>query len=118
MRHKALLAATQADWTRREIKCRLCPDTRLKTWEDFKRHCDTMEAHPLKISFCGKCGDFFARGDSLERHYRNRPKKCFSLAPEEAGAKLDNAPCSFFPSPNPPSSLSSTTNEGLMSRIR
>jgi hypothetical protein len=88
--HKALLAATQADWARgaiREIKCRLCPDTRLKTWEDFKRHCDTMEAHPLKISFCDECGDFFARGDSLERHRRNPPPECLSVTPEKAGAK-------------------------------
>jgi hypothetical protein len=88
--HKALLAATEADWARgaiREIKCRLCPDTELKKWEDFKRHCNTMEAHPLKISFCESCGDFFARVDSLERHRNNPPPECRSVAPERAGAK-------------------------------
>jgi hypothetical protein len=87
--HKALLAATEADWSRgaiQEIKCRLC-DTRLKTWDDFKRHCDTMEAHPLKISFCNHCGDFFARKDSLERHYKKRPSDCVSVIPEEAVRK-------------------------------
>jgi hypothetical protein len=88
--HKALLVATQADWDRgaiQDIKCRLCPDTRLKTWEDFKRHCDTMEAHPLKIAFCNFCGDFFARVDSLERHCKNRPPECRDATPEKASAK-------------------------------
>jgi hypothetical protein len=90
MGHKALLASTQADWARgaiREIKCRLCPDTKLKTWEDFKRHCDTMEAHPLKISFCDDCGDFFARIDLLGRHRKNPPPECLSVTPEKAGTK-------------------------------
>ena len=38
---------------------------RLKTWEDYNRHCDTMEAHPFKISFGNLCGVFFARGTRL-----------------------------------------------------
>jgi hypothetical protein len=85
-----MLVATQDDWVRgaiREIRCRLCPDTKLKTWEDFKRHCNTMEAHPLKISFCVKCGNFFAHGDSLKRHLNNSPPECRSVTPEKAGAK-------------------------------
>ena len=88
--HKALLAVTEADWSRgavREIKCRLCPDTGFKTWEDFRRHCDTMEAHPLKISFCDDCGDFFSRKDSLRRHCRNPPAECISVTPEKATMK-------------------------------
>jgi hypothetical protein len=88
--HQALLAATQADWDRgtiREIRCRLCPDTKLKSWEEFKRHCDTKEAHPLKISFCDHCGDFFARGDSLERHRKNPPQECRRVTPDKAEAK-------------------------------
>lgn len=87
---KALLVATETDWACgaiREIKCRLCPDTKLKTWEDFKRHCNTMEAHPLKISFCKHCGDFFARKDSLKRHHENPPAECVSVAPEKAAVK-------------------------------
>jgi hypothetical protein len=88
--HKALLVAMEADFARgtvQEIKCRLCPDTKLKTWEDYKRHCDTMETHPLKISFCDHCGDFFARGDSLARHRNNPPAECDSVSPAKAAEK-------------------------------
>ena len=34
----------QANWGRGaicEIKCLLYPETKLKTWEDFKRHCES-----------------------------------------------------------------------------
>ena len=89
-RHKGLLKATPEDWTRgaiREPKCRLCPGAAFSNWEDFKRHCDLMEAHPLRISFCGYCGDFFARADSLARHRKNRPPECLSVTLEEALAK-------------------------------
>jgi hypothetical protein len=88
--HQALLVATQADWDRgtiHEIRCRLCPDTWLKSWEDFKHHRDTTEAHPLRISFCDLCGDFFARTDSLERHKNNPPQECHRVTPEKADAK-------------------------------
>jgi hypothetical protein len=88
--YKALLAATQDDWARgaiREIRCRLCPDTKFKTWEDFKRHCNTMEVHPLRISFCDKCGDFFARSDSLKRHFKNPPLECRSVTLARACVK-------------------------------
>lgn len=89
-RHKALLAATEADWARgtiREIKCRICPDTELTTWDDFKRHCDTVEAHPLKIFFCDDCGNFFTRKDSLKRHRKNLLAACFSVTREKAAEK-------------------------------
>jgi len=88
--HKALLVATEAELERgavQEIKCRLCPDIKLKTWENYKRHCDTMEAHPLKLYICNRCGDFFARGDSLQRHKNNSPRECDNATPEEAEAK-------------------------------
>jgi hypothetical protein len=70
-----------------EIRCRLCPDTKLKTWEEFKRHCYTNEAHPLKISFCDSCGDYFARGDSLGRHRKTPPRECKEVKPEKAAEK-------------------------------
>jgi hypothetical protein len=88
--YKALLAATQADWARgsiREIKCRRCPDATFRTWEDFKRHCDTTETHPLKITFCNVCGDFFARRDSLKRHHKYQPAECTSVTLEKANEK-------------------------------
>ena len=75
-RHKALLEATDDDWARGTIhllKCRLCPAAGFTNWGLFMRHCDTMEAHPASISFCEHCGDFFARRDSLKRHYKSRP---------------------------------------------
>ena len=70
-----------------EIRCRLCPDAPLKTWEDFKRHCDTNEAHPLRLSFCDSCGDHFARGDSLGRHRKKPPPECEKVKPEKAAEK-------------------------------
>ena len=72
----------------REIKCRRCPKTpnpTLKTWEDFKRHCNT-ETHP-NISFCNDCGDFFARCDSLKRHRRHPPAECLSVTRGKADEK-------------------------------
>jgi hypothetical protein len=89
-RHRGLLKATSDDWARgtvRELKCRLCPGAAFSNWEDFKRHCDLMEAHPLKISFCGFCGDFFARADSQARHCKSRPPECLGVTPVEALAK-------------------------------
>jgi hypothetical protein len=91
-RYRALLRGTSADWESgvtviRQLKCQLCPGANFSNWEDFKRHCNTMEAHPLKILFCRYCGDFFARTDSLERHQRSRPPECFDITPDEAEAK-------------------------------
>jgi len=89
-RHRSLLDATSGDLARgtvQGLKCRLCPDAGFRNWESFKRHCDLMEAHPLKISFCGDCGDFFARSDSLVRHQENRPPECLGVTPAEAKAK-------------------------------
>jgi hypothetical protein len=90
LRHRGFLWATSEDWERGTInvlKCRLCPDAGFGNWEDFKRHCDFSEAHPLKIMFCEHCGDFFARMDSLKRHQTSRPPECLSVTPTEAEAK-------------------------------
>jgi hypothetical protein len=83
---KALLKATKMASGVEEIKCCLCPETHLKTLQEFKRHCNTAEAHPLEISFCDYCGDFFARRDSLQRHQKNPPPEC-KRATKEAKKK-------------------------------
>ncbi|KAI0284924.1 hypothetical protein BC826DRAFT_129985 [Russula brevipes] len=52
--HKALLQASSADWACgfvRTIKCQLCPSADFGHWEDYKRHCMYMEAHPLSYYF-------------------------------------------------------------------
>lgn len=88
--YRALLAATEADWKRgtiQEIRCRLCRGARFKTWDRFKRHCNTKEAHPLKIAFCSRCGVFFSRSDSLRRHRNNPPIQCRNARPEKAAEK-------------------------------
>ena len=87
---RMLLAATEADWTRRavdEIKCRLCPTSGFSKWDNFRRHCKTTEAHPLEVSFCEHCGDFFARSDSLRRHLKQPPAECLEVTPEKAEEK-------------------------------
>ncbi|KAH9964350.1 hypothetical protein BGW80DRAFT_1541473 [Lactifluus volemus] len=89
-RHQALLVAKPADWQRKavdELKCRLCPGADFSDWEDYKRHCDTSEAHPAKISYCGHCGDFFARSDALKRHREKRPLECICTTAEVAEVK-------------------------------
>ena len=90
--HKGLLEATEEDWHNgwiAKIKCRLCPETHLQKWDDFKRHCNSSEKHPLKIVFCGKCGDYFARPDSLKRHLKSPPAECLSVKPRKAEEKRD-----------------------------
>jgi hypothetical protein len=89
-RQRALLAATPADWKRNAVdvlKCRLCPCADFSDWGDYKRHCDTAEAHPTKITFCNHCGDFFARGDALKRHYDKRPGECIDVTADVADRK-------------------------------
>jgi hypothetical protein len=89
-RQRGLLEATPDDLERktvREIKCRLCPGTGIGDWEDYRRHCNSMEAHPLRLSFCESCGDFFARTDSLARHRKSPPAECCEVTPDEAKAK-------------------------------
>jgi hypothetical protein len=89
-RHRDLLRATSDDWARGTVdvlKCQLCPDAAFANWEDYKRHCNFSEAHPLDIDFCKYCGDFFARTDSLKRHQTSRPPECLSATPTEADVK-------------------------------
>ncbi len=89
-RHRDLLRAKSDDWERGIVgmlKCRLCPDAAFTNWEDYKRHCNFSEAHPLNIHFCKYCGDFFARTDSLKRHQTSRPPECLSASPTEADVK-------------------------------
>jgi hypothetical protein len=89
-RQMGLLKATPDELARGavgKLKCRLCPDAGFKDWEEYRRHCNVMEAHPLKLSFCNFCGDFFARTDALARHREHRPKECRDAKEEEAQAK-------------------------------
>ena len=89
-RHRDLLRATSEDWAHGTVdvlKCRLCPNAAFANWEDYKRHCNFSEAHPLGIHFCKYCGDFFARTDSLKRHQTSRPPECLSTTPTEADVK-------------------------------
>src|SRR6266850_3944735 len=89
-RQMGLLEATPDDLARetvRELKCRLCPGTGIGDWDGYRRHCNSMEAHPLKLLFCESCGDFFARTDSLARHRKNPPAECCEATPDEAKAK-------------------------------
>ena len=88
--YMSLLMATQADWERgavSEIRCRLCPRAVFRKWDDFKRHCNCSEKHPLLIHFCEYCGAYFARSDSRERHRQHRPTECLQATPEGAEAK-------------------------------
>ena len=88
--YKTLLSATETEWEHKavsKIRYRLCPKAEFRAWGNFKRHCDMAEAHPLKISFCEDCGDFFARSDSLERHRKSPPDECLNVAPERAEVK-------------------------------
>jgi hypothetical protein len=89
-RQMGLLEATPDDWARgtvRALKCRLCPRAAFNGWEGYRRHCDVNEAHPVKLSFCNFCGDFFARTDALARHRTSRPDECREAKKDEAKAK-------------------------------
>ena len=89
-KYKRFLEATSEDFRRGtldELKCKLCPTAGFSTWDDFVRHCKTTKSHPLKLFFCDNCGDFFARHDSLKRHCKNRPSRCFGVALHEAEKK-------------------------------
>jgi hypothetical protein len=89
--YKLFLDATSEDFERgtlHVVKCKLYPRVTFKTWDHFTRHCKTAELHPLRLLFCDHCGDFFARGDSLERHSSNRASgECQDLSQQEAEAK-------------------------------
>jgi hypothetical protein len=87
---KRFLDATSEDFERgtlHMLKCKLCHRANLKTWGQFTRHCNTSESHPRELLFCNRCGDFFARLDSLQRHSHNRATECCDVAPHEVEAK-------------------------------
>ncbi|KAH9020937.1 hypothetical protein EDB85DRAFT_2001902 [Lactarius pseudohatsudake] len=84
---RLLLQATQADVERgavSEIKCRLCPAERFKTWPSFYRHCRDSEEHPAEIKCCERCGIYFGRKDSMKRHNNSATKTCCGTTPDEA----------------------------------
>ena len=88
--HKALLADTQDDGTTGKIPkmiCRLCPNSRFRSWSEYKRHCTTSEAHPFNITFCDDCGIYFARADLLGVHRRNPPPQCAAARSEPEKVK-------------------------------
>ena len=87
---KLLREASEAAFARgavQAIKCHLCPGTKLKDFKEFKRHCKNSETHPLRIHFCNRCGDFFARRDSLKRHHNKPPAECRKATPVVAAEK-------------------------------
>jgi hypothetical protein len=84
--------ATEADSTRgavRQLRCRVCPNFVFNSWVAFNIHADTAEAHPspLKIQYCGRCGDPFGRHDSFVRHCDKPPRQCQDTSPEKAREK-------------------------------
>ena len=85
--HKALLADTQDGTPGKEMRCRLCPNSRFKSWEGYKRHCTTSEAHPFNITFCDNCGIYFARADLLGVHRKNPPPQCVAARSEPEKVK-------------------------------
>ena len=89
-RQRLMLQTTQADLERQaveDIKCKLCPNTRLSGWDDFERHCDTSEKHPLTVFFCGRCGVYFGRKDSLHRHIQTDTKACRDTTEDQAALR-------------------------------
>jgi hypothetical protein len=88
--YRILLKASEADLARgavQEIRCRLCPAREITSFDEFKRHCKTTEKHPREIHFCDRCGDFFARSDSLKRHRSLPPAECLRVTPVKAEEK-------------------------------
>jgi hypothetical protein len=45
------------------------------------------KADPVVFSFCARCGDFFARSDSLWRDRNNPPGVCIEVTPDETELK-------------------------------
>ncbi len=75
----------------RVIACRLCPRTRFGSWTTFKRHCNTVDKHPVlsNDNFCAGCGDYFGRKDSGNRHGSGGNEKCRSTTEAQAQDKKD-----------------------------
>lgn len=89
-RQDLMLQTAEADRERQAvevIKCKLCPNTRLSSWIDFERHCDTSEKHPLALFFCDRCGIYFGREDSLRRHINTNTKACQEATEDQAALR-------------------------------
>ena len=75
LRQQLMLRITEDEARRgavHSIKCKLCPKVVLRSWQCYQCHCDESEAHPIELNFCDRCGDHFARADSLKRHARGK----------------------------------------------
>ncbi|KAH8985638.1 hypothetical protein EDB86DRAFT_2958337 [Lactarius hatsudake] len=92
-RQRMMLRTTEDDEKRkavRVIKCKLCPKREMNSWECFRRHCNTSEEHPAKLTFCGRCGDHFARPDSKKRHEGKKlQEECHATPPHDANRKKE-----------------------------
>ncbi|KAH9021699.1 hypothetical protein EDB83DRAFT_95950 [Lactarius deliciosus] len=90
-RERLMLQMTQADEERgavRVIKCRVCPEREFGGWLTFRRHCNSCEKHPSALKFCSKCGDYFGRPDSEDRHKGKKYQgACLSTSQDEAKQK-------------------------------
>ena len=89
-RHQRLLMATPEERARgvvRVLKCVVCPKAGFRKWDNFIRHCDRTEAHPVTFVFCRFCGDFFSRPEARKRHEERPPKECSLVSPAKAEEK-------------------------------
>ena len=89
-RQHLMLQTTQVDLGRqavKDIKCKLCPNTRLSGWNNFEKHCDTSEKHPCTLFFCDRCGVYFGRKDSHRRHIETVTKACRDMTEDQAALR-------------------------------
>ena len=89
-RYQRLLMATPEERARgvvRVLKCVICPKAGFSKWDNFTRHCDRTEAHPVTFVFCRFCGDFFSRPEARKRHEESPPKECSMVSPAKAEEK-------------------------------
>ena len=75
----------------RVIACRLCPGTQFGSWATYKRHCTSVDKHPVLTDshFCPACGDYFGRKDSGSRHGSGGGEKCRNTTEAQAREKKD-----------------------------
>ena len=70
------------------IRCKLCPNVKLSSWQCYRRHCDTSRDHPAKLTFCDRCGEYFGRQDSKRRHNtKEYQEKCRATPRDKAELK-------------------------------
>ena len=95
-RERSMLLTTQAERERggvKIIKCNLCPNAKFGSWETFRRHCKECEKHPVELHYCDRCGDYFARSDSKNRHENTKEEAylqaCHKTPPHVAKMKKE-----------------------------